>query len=79
MTELPPELTTFGLGPRTFKRRTNERSKDRSDWTDTPADKEKKARVSIICHSCCYFYVFVTCSLYGWYAKDIYDFFVKAA
>ncbi|XP_044143267.1 GPALPP motifs-containing protein 1 [Bufo gargarizans] len=44
MTELPPELTNFGLGPRTFKRRTNERSKDRSDWTDTPADREKKER-----------------------------------
>ncbi|KAG8586071.1 hypothetical protein GDO81_005235 [Engystomops pustulosus] len=44
MTELPPELTNFGLGPRTFKRRTNERSGDRSDWTDTPADKERKAR-----------------------------------
>ncbi|XP_066438012.1 GPALPP motifs-containing protein 1 isoform X2 [Eleutherodactylus coqui] len=44
MTELPPELANFGLGPRTFKRRTNERSKDRSDWTDTPADRERKAR-----------------------------------
>ncbi|KAM4048123.1 GPALPP motifs-containing protein 1 [Anomaloglossus baeobatrachus] len=44
MTELPPELSNFGLGPRTFKRRTNERSGDRSDWTDTPADKERKAR-----------------------------------
>ncbi|KAM3934364.1 GPALPP motifs-containing protein 1 [Leptodactylus fuscus] len=44
MTELPPELTNFGLGPRTFKRRANERSGDRSDWTDTPADRERKAR-----------------------------------
>ncbi|XP_077153474.1 GPALPP motifs-containing protein 1 [Ranitomeya variabilis] len=44
MTELPPELSNFGLGPRTFKRRTNERSGDRSDWTDTPADRERKAR-----------------------------------
>ncbi|XP_060625246.2 GPALPP motifs-containing protein 1 isoform X1 [Anolis sagrei] len=43
MTELPPELKGFGLGPRTFKRRTDEKSGDRSIWTDTPADKEKKA------------------------------------
>ncbi|KAM5181237.1 GPALPP motifs-containing protein 1 [Mantella aurantiaca] len=44
MTELPPELTNFGLGPRTFKRRANEKSGDRSEWTDTPADREKKAQ-----------------------------------
>ncbi|XP_018412107.1 PREDICTED: GPALPP motifs-containing protein 1 [Nanorana parkeri] len=44
MTELPPELTNFGLGPRTFKRRTNEKTGDRSEWTDTPGDKERKAR-----------------------------------
>ncbi|XP_075708384.1 GPALPP motifs-containing protein 1 [Rhinoderma darwinii] len=44
MTELPPEMTKIGLGPRAFKRRNNERSGDRSDWTDTPAEREKKAR-----------------------------------
>ncbi|XP_072266183.1 GPALPP motifs-containing protein 1 [Pyxicephalus adspersus] len=44
MTELPPELTNFGLGPRTFKRRTNEKSGDRSEWTDTPADRERRTR-----------------------------------
>ncbi|CAI9616090.1 unnamed protein product [Staurois parvus] len=44
MTELPPELANFGLGPRTFKRRANEKSGDRSEWTDTPADRERKAR-----------------------------------
>ncbi|XP_075055838.1 GPALPP motifs-containing protein 1 [Mixophyes fleayi] len=44
MTELPPEMTNIGLGPRTFKRKANEKSGDRSDWTDTPADREKKAR-----------------------------------
>lgn len=44
MTELPPELTNFGLGPRTFKRRTNEKTGDRSIWTDTPAEREKKAK-----------------------------------
>ncbi|XP_068123861.1 GPALPP motifs-containing protein 1 isoform X1 [Hyperolius riggenbachi] len=44
MTELPPELTNFGLGPRTFKRRAHEKSGDRSDWTDTPADRERKTK-----------------------------------
>uniref|UniRef100_A0A8C5Q6W9 GPALPP motifs-containing protein 1 n=1 Tax=Leptobrachium leishanense TaxID=445787 RepID=A0A8C5Q6W9_9ANUR len=44
MTELPPEMTVFGLGPRSFKRKTNEKSGDRSIWTDTPADQERKAR-----------------------------------
>ncbi|XP_053563968.1 GPALPP motifs-containing protein 1 isoform X1 [Bombina bombina] len=44
MTELPPEMTSFGLGPRTFKRKTNEKSGDRSIWTDTPADREKKGK-----------------------------------
>ncbi|XP_074844322.1 GPALPP motifs-containing protein 1 isoform X2 [Carettochelys insculpta] len=44
MTELPPELKSFGLGPRTFKRRTDEKSGDKSVWTDTPADRERKAK-----------------------------------
>nr|XP_015219179.1 PREDICTED: GPALPP motifs-containing protein 1 [Lepisosteus oculatus] len=44
MTELPPELQHFGLGPRTFKKRSGPECKDRSLWTDTPADKERKAR-----------------------------------
>ncbi|XP_030056384.1 GPALPP motifs-containing protein 1 [Microcaecilia unicolor] len=44
MTELPPELKGFGLGPRTFKRKADEKSGDRSSWTDTPADKERKAK-----------------------------------
>ncbi|XP_025027828.1 GPALPP motifs-containing protein 1 isoform X1 [Python bivittatus] len=43
MTDLPPELKNFGLGPRTFKRRPDDKSGDRSVWTDTPADREKKA------------------------------------
>lgn len=50
MTELPPELKDFGLGPRTFKRRTDAKSGDRSVWTDTPADREKKAKVKVIAH-----------------------------
>ncbi|KAM7111109.1 GPALPP motifs-containing protein 1 isoform 3-T3 [Molossus nigricans] len=45
MTELPPELKAFGLGPRTFKKRTDDKSGDRSVWTDTPADRERKAKV----------------------------------
>ncbi|XP_005633963.1 GPALPP motifs-containing protein 1 isoform X2 [Canis lupus baileyi] len=44
MTELPPEMKDFGLGPRTFKRRADDKSGDRSVWTDTPADREKKAK-----------------------------------
>ncbi|XP_067848630.1 GPALPP motifs-containing protein 1 isoform X2 [Heptranchias perlo] len=44
MTELPPELQNIGLGARTFKRRANGGSSDRSIWTDTPADKERKAQ-----------------------------------
>ncbi|XP_040197216.1 GPALPP motifs-containing protein 1-like [Rana temporaria] len=44
MTELPPELTNFGLGARTFKRKAIEKSGDRSDWTDTPAERERKAQ-----------------------------------
>lgn len=45
MTELPPELTNFGLGARTFKRKAIEKSGDRSEWTDTPAERERKAQV----------------------------------
>ncbi|XP_032960400.1 GPALPP motifs-containing protein 1 isoform X2 [Rhinolophus ferrumequinum] len=44
MTELPPELKHFGLGPRTFKRRADDKSGDRSVWTDTPTDRERKAK-----------------------------------
>ncbi|XP_067419250.1 GPALPP motifs-containing protein 1 isoform X2 [Emydura macquarii macquarii] len=44
MTELPPELKGFGFGPRTFKRRTDEKSGDKSVWTDTPADRERKTK-----------------------------------
>ncbi|XP_052588674.1 GPALPP motifs-containing protein 1 [Peromyscus californicus insignis] len=44
MTELPPEMKDFGLGPRSFKRRADDKSGDRSIWTDTPADRERKAK-----------------------------------
>lgn len=44
MTELPPELKDFGLGPRTFKRRANDKSGDRSVWIDMPADWERKTK-----------------------------------
>ncbi|XP_062982025.1 GPALPP motifs-containing protein 1 isoform X2 [Elgaria multicarinata webbii] len=44
MTDLPPELKSFGLGPRAFKRRADDKSGDRSVWTDTPADREKRAK-----------------------------------
>uniref|UniRef100_A0A3P8QUH8 GPALPP motifs-containing protein 1 n=1 Tax=Astatotilapia calliptera TaxID=8154 RepID=A0A3P8QUH8_ASTCA len=45
MTELPPELQHIGLGARTFKKRSGPENADRSIWTDTPADRERKARV----------------------------------
>ncbi|KAJ8399643.1 hypothetical protein AAFF_G00410540 [Aldrovandia affinis] len=44
MTELPPELQHIGLGARTFKRRSGPENKDRSIWSDTPTDRERKAR-----------------------------------
>uniref|UniRef100_A0A7N8WJW8 GPALPP motifs-containing protein 1 n=1 Tax=Mastacembelus armatus TaxID=205130 RepID=A0A7N8WJW8_9TELE len=44
MTELPPELQHIGLGARTFKKRSGPENKDRSIWTDTPVDRERKAR-----------------------------------
>lgn len=46
MTELPPELQHIGLGARTFKKRSGPENKDRSIWTDTPADRERKDRVT---------------------------------
>lgn len=45
MTELPPELQHIGLGARTFKKKSGPEKGDRSMWTDTPADRERKARV----------------------------------
>lgn len=57
MTELPPEMKDFGLGPRTFKRRADDRSGDRSVWTDTPADRERKAKVTGV-----FFFFLVFCS-----------------
>uniref|UniRef100_A0A668TXB1 GPALPP motifs-containing protein 1 n=1 Tax=Oreochromis aureus TaxID=47969 RepID=A0A668TXB1_OREAU len=42
MTELPPELQHIGLGARTFKKRSGPEKADRSIWTDTPADRERK-------------------------------------
>lgn len=44
MTELPPELQHIGLGARTFKKRSGPEKGDRSIWTDTPADRERKAK-----------------------------------
>ncbi|XP_056628505.1 GPALPP motifs-containing protein 1 isoform X1 [Triplophysa dalaica] len=44
MTELPPEMQHVGLSARTFKKRSGPENKDRSIWTDTPADREQKAR-----------------------------------
>lgn len=44
MTELPPELQHIGLGARTFKKKSGPEKGDRSMWTDTPADRERKVR-----------------------------------
>ncbi|XP_029318427.1 GPALPP motifs-containing protein 1 [Cottoperca gobio] len=44
MTVLPPELQHIGLGARTFKKRSGPENKDRSMWTDTPEDRERKIR-----------------------------------
>ncbi|XP_056268873.1 GPALPP motifs-containing protein 1 [Pseudoliparis swirei] len=42
MTELPPELQHIGLGARTFKKKSGPENKDRTIWTDTPLDRERK-------------------------------------
>ncbi|XP_063737473.1 GPALPP motifs-containing protein 1 isoform X1 [Eleginops maclovinus] len=47
MTELPPELQHIGLGARTFKKKSGPENKDRSMWTDTPEDRERKMRERI--------------------------------
>lgn len=44
MTELPPELQHIGVGARTFKKKSGPEKGDRSIWTDTPADRERKMR-----------------------------------
>lgn len=45
MTELPEDKPNFcGLGPRQFLRKTPSERGDRSCWTDTPADKARKAK-----------------------------------
>ncbi|XP_039251523.2 GPALPP motifs-containing protein 1-like isoform X1 [Styela clava] len=43
MTELPPLLQGFGTGPRKFRAKEKNEIGDRSVWTETPADKAKKA------------------------------------
>lgn len=48
MLELPPEMgKNFGLAARTFKKNPGSSNKDRSVWTDTPADKKRKAQVAL--------------------------------
>merc|ERR1712098_44289 len=46
MLELPEEkANSFGLGPRQFSRKgLPEKGKDRSMWTDSPAEKERNLR-----------------------------------
>uniref|UniRef100_A0A914WLY1 DUF3752 domain-containing protein n=1 Tax=Plectus sambesii TaxID=2011161 RepID=A0A914WLY1_9BILA len=43
MTQLPKKLTSYGLGARTFQKSSNHvTSKERSEWTESPADKIRK-------------------------------------
>lgn len=69
MTELPPELQHIGLGARTFKKRTGPENKDRSIWTDTPADRERKAKVInekiFIIHDCAFHVTHYFLDYYG--------------
>ncbi|KAF7689408.1 GPALPP motifs-containing protein 1 [Silurus meridionalis] len=44
MMELPPEMQHVGLEARSFKKKSGPENKDRSIWTDTPADRDRKAR-----------------------------------
>lgn len=45
MTELPEiKGVNLGLGPRKFRTRAGPDFSDRSDWTDTPADRDRKKR-----------------------------------
>eukprot|EP00088_Acartia_fossae_P070085 TRINITY_DN9296_c0_g1_i4.p1 TRINITY_DN9296_c0_g1~~TRINITY_DN9296_c0_g1_i4.p1 ORF type:complete len:335 (+),score=121.17 TRINITY_DN9296_c0_g1_i4:36-1007(+) len=45
MLELPDaKAKNFGLGPRTFSRKGKTEIGDRSGWTETPEDKERRAR-----------------------------------
>ena len=48
MTELPDCLgQNIGLQARTFKVRSGPDLSDRSAWTDTPADRERKMKVRV--------------------------------
>ena len=66
MLELPdgkPNLFGLGTAPRQFRKKAVELG-DRSVWTDTPADKERKAQVRIFYYSSdpiIFFYIFVIC------------------
>ena len=46
-------LRTTGIVARTFKKKTlSAKDADRSGWTETPADKERKKRVGLVFFSC---------------------------
>lgn len=54
MLELPEDKPNFcGFGPRKFLRQTPQEKGDRSGWTDTPADKARKAQVSAFIQQSC--------------------------
>lgn len=62
MIELPEDKPNFcGLGPRQFLRKTPQQKGDRSVWTDTPADKERKAQVNLLDFDCFIIYLILYC------------------
>ena len=47
-----------GTGPRSFSRRGYNANEDRSVWTDTPADKARKAKEAKVKHIYIYIYIY---------------------
>ncbi|PIK52432.1 hypothetical protein BSL78_10682 [Apostichopus japonicus] len=48
MMELPDNFKSFGVGPRTFRKKALPENDDRSVWTDTPAEQERKLREKLV-------------------------------
>lgn len=66
MTELPSAGLSqcIGLQARSFKARAGPDMSDRSAWTDTPADREKKAKVCLLSYASCTSYKWVIINYY---------------
>lgn len=53
MLELPPEkAANLGLGARQFRKREAPDMSNRSEWTDTPTDKQRKVQEPITTEEC---------------------------